>query len=116
MLQPVALVSAGTNSVNPKVKEPGFLTCRACKTVQTFSIVFGIYFGIILIIHLWRWILANGNAHRRSEVRGYILTTLKIIVGVFLIVYLITWVGGLFGFVILSPHETLRGCEAVCPG
>lgn len=106
MLHSVALVHAQ--------EEPNFITCRACKTVQTFSIVFGIYFGIILSIHTSRWYLAAGNAHRRMEVREYVFTTLKILGSVFLFLYIVSWVSGMFGVVILSPHETMRGCEAVC--
>lgn len=108
MLQSIALVQAET-------EEPDFVSCRACKTVQTFSIAFGIYFGLVLTIHCWRWVLAEGNAHRRMELRGYIITSLKIIGGVFLIVYVLGWLLGYFsGSVILSPHDTMRGCEAVC--
>ena len=107
MLHSIALVHA-------QAEEPNFVTCRACKTVQTFSIVFGIYFGIILSIHTSRLYLAAGNAHRRMEVRGYVLMTLKILGSVFLFLYIVSWVSGMFGVVILSPHETMRGCEAVC--
>jgi len=95
-------------------EEPNFVTCRACKTVQTFTIVFGIYFGIVLYIHVSRWYLAAGNAHRRMETRGYAFTTLKILGSVYLAIYILAFIAGLFGVLILGPHETLQGCDAVC--
>ena len=100
--------------VHAQAEEPEFITCRACKTVQTFSIAFGIYFGIVLYIHVSRWYLAAGNAHRRMEVKGYIITTLKILGGAYLIIYILAFIAGLFGVWIMGPHETMRGCEAVC--
>jgi len=97
-----------------EAEEYDFITCRACKTVQTFSIVFGIYFGIILSIHTSRWHLAAGNAHRRMETRGYVFMSLKILGGVYLIIYILAFIAGLFGILILGPHDAVQGCEAVC--
>jgi len=91
-----------------------FITCRACKTVQTFSIVFGIYFGIILAIHTSRWHLAAGSAHRRMETRGYVFMTLKILGSVYLTIYILAFISGLFGVWIMGPHETVQGCEVAC--
>ena len=107
VLHSIALVHAQT-------EEPNFITCRACKTVQTFSIVFGIYFGIILYIHTSRWYLAAGNAHRRMETRSYVFMTLKILGGVYLIIYILAFIAGLFEILILGPHDAVQGCEAVC--